>query len=436
MNYHLKQLATLFLGSLILFSCSKPGYINTESVNTIAESYVKLAFSLGMYDEDYIDGYFGPEELKTAAFKDTLSLQDIINYSDDLEKAVEKYLERPDNSSELHARLLSLKSLIVSLRTRAEMASGINYTFDIESELLYDVVSPVYSLESYKTSIALIDSLLPGTGDINTRWNAFRKAFIVPVNKLDTLFSLAFSECRARTYKYIPQKENDFFTYEFVDDASWGAYNWFKGNGTSLIQINRRTPIYFDRVLDLVAHEAYPGHHVFHSLHEAVLYKRKGWIEFSIIPLFSPKAVISEGLANFAIEILFDENEKQEFEKNILCKIAGINTKQVDLYYSILNLMSELQYASTESARRYLDGKITKEQAINFLMNYRLRTAEEAERNIEFFEKYRSYILTYSIGLDLVRNYFASENPSSPEQKWELYYKLMSTPVLPSDLRN
>lgn len=436
MNYQLKYLSVFIFVSLILLSCSKKSYINTESINAISESYVKLAFSLSMYDNDYVDGYFGPEKLKTAAFKDTLSLQEIINYSNELQTAVQKYLDRPDNSSETHTRLESLKALIVSLRTRAEIVAGINYTFDRESELIYDVVSPIYSLETYKTTIAMIDSLLPGKGDINSRWNALRKEFVIPVNKLDTLFALAFDECKLRTYKYIPQPENDTFTYEFVDDAPWGAYNWFKGNGTSLIQINKRTPIYIDRVLDLVAHEAYPGHHIFHSLHEAFLYKHKGWIEFSIIPLFSPKAVISEGLANFAIEILFEKNEKSEFEKNILCKIAGINTNRIDLYYTILNLMSELEYASIESARRYLDGKITKEQAINFLMKYKLRAFEEAERNIEFFEKYRSYIVTYTVGLDLVRHYFESENPSTPEQKWALYHKLMTTPVLPNNLRN
>ncbi len=37
-----------------------------EAMNQVAEDYVKLALAMGPHDADYVDAYYGPEELKTA----------------------------------------------------------------------------------------------------------------------------------------------------------------------------------------------------------------------------------------------------------------------------------------------------------------------------------------------------------------------------------
>jgi len=36
------------------------------SMNPVAESYVKLVLKVGLYDPDYVDGYYGPEEWRPA----------------------------------------------------------------------------------------------------------------------------------------------------------------------------------------------------------------------------------------------------------------------------------------------------------------------------------------------------------------------------------
>jgi hypothetical protein len=431
------RIVVITLIALFFVSCGEKTYIDTSNINSIAESYVKLAFSLGRYDKDYVDGYFGPEELKKEALKDTLSLNEIINYSDELLTSLNA-LEQQDGANDTITAIRSgyLKAVILALKTRAEIKSGKKIPFDKESKLVYDVISPTYSPDYYSSILNKIDTLLPpGEGSINERWNAFRSRFIIPKEKLDTIFKVAIGECRNRTKEHIDLPANESFNFELVENKPWGAYNWFKGNGKSLIQINISMPIYIDRIIDYACHEGYPGHHVYHSIHEAILYKQNGWLEHSMIALFSPTAILSEGLANFGIEVAFTKEEKLHYEKDVLCKIAGINPEGIERYYKILEQKNKLRYAGIEAARRYLDGKITKRQTINFLMKYQLRTEAEAENSISFFDTYRSYIVSYSIGVDMLKEYFAVKNANSPQKRWDLYYSLISNPVLPKDIR-
>ena len=422
--------------TVFLFSCGESSYVSTSDIDAVAKSFVKLAFSLGRYDKDYVDGYIGSEELKKEALRDTLQPDEIIRYADELliwlNTAAQGGAEIDSITRE---RADYLRALVLALKTRAQMINGKKFSFDEESKLIYDVVAPTFSLDYYGSILMKIDSLLPGEGDINLRWNEFRKRFIIPREKLDTIFKTAIAECRLRTKKHIKLPDNENFNFELVENKPWGAYNWYKGNGKSLIQINVSMPIYIDRVIDYACHEGYPGHHVYHTLHDLNLYRQNGWVEFSILPLFSPTAIISEGLANFGIEVAFTKQEKLDYEKNVLCKLAEISSEDIEKYYQILDYKKKLRYAGIEAARRYLDGKINKQQAVNFLMFYQLRTEKEAENSISFFETYRSYIVSYSIGVDLLREYFKNKGADTQEKKWRVYDALVSNPILPKDIR-
>ncbi len=103
---------------------------------------------------------------------------------------------------------------------------------------------------------------------------------------------------------------NESFKLEYVTNKSWSGYNWYQGNASSLIQINTDLPIFIDRAVDLAAHEGYPGHHVLSTLLEQKLMKGRGWMEFSINPLFGPNGVIAEGSANYGIDVVFPGGER------------------------------------------------------------------------------------------------------------------------------
>ena len=107
---------------------------------------------------------------------------------------------------------------------------------------------------------------------------------------------------------------------------------------------------------------------------------------------------IAEGTANYGIDVAFPGNEQVEFEKEVLYQIAGINIEYADLYYEIMQLIEDLTYAGNEAARNYLDEKWSRGEAVEYLKKYTLSTKDKAEKKIDFYEKYRSYVINYNYG--------------------------------------
>ncbi len=127
-------------------------------------------------------------------------------------------------------------------------------------------VAPHLEQEHFSKILSDLDKLLPGEGDVAKRFEDYRNQFVIPIEKLDTVFMTAIEEGRKRTLQYIPLPEKENFVVEYVKDKPWGAYNWYKGNSFSVIQVNTDLPVYIDRAVDLGCHEGYPGHHVYNLL--------------------------------------------------------------------------------------------------------------------------------------------------------------------------
>jgi hypothetical protein len=242
--------------------------------------------------------------------------------------------------------------------------------------------------------------------------------------------------CRSRTAKHIELPGGESFRVEYVTGKTWSGYNWYQGNAHSLIQVNTDLPVYIDRAIDLAAHEGYPGHHVYNALLERYLMRGRGWIEFSVYPLFSPQSLIAEGTANFGIEVAFPGETRMAFERDRLFPLAGLDAERVEEYYELLGLLQGLGYAGNEAARRYLDGEISRAQAEAWLVRYALMSPERAAQRVRFIDQYRSYVINYNLGQDLVREYIERRGGTAEdsETRWREFTALISSPRLPSGL--
>ncbi|MFT4734271.1 MAG: hypothetical protein ACI9K1_001227, partial [Arcticibacterium sp.] len=261
--------------------------------------------------------------------------------------------------------------------------------------------------------------------------------FIIPVEKLDTVMKAAIAEARRRTYEHYPIPIKEGFSLEFVNDKAWSGYNWYQGNFTSLIQINTDFPISIERVIDVGSHESYPGHHVFNMLLEENLYNKKGYIETSLYPLFSPQSLIAEGSANYGIDVAFPGQDKVTFTKDVLLPLAGLDTTGISIYFQALELIGELNYAGNEVARGVLNGSMTDEEGIDYLIKYGFYSSEKAKQRIAFTKKYRSYVINYNYGKDLVKNAIEKQGGTDddPQKRWDLFGELLSNQILPTDLQ-
>jgi hypothetical protein len=259
---------------------------------------------------------------------------------------------------------------------------------------------------------------------------------VVPREKLDAVFQTAIKACRERTLKHVTLPANERFTVEYVTNKSWSGYNWYQGDYRSLIQVNTDLPIYIDRAIDLACHEGYPGHHVYNALLEKHLVRDRGWMEFTVYPLFSPQSLIAEGTANYGIEVAFPGRERVELERTVLFPAAGLDPSLAAEYYEVHALVDDLAYAGNEAARGYLDGAMTAADAAAYLEKYALYSPERAKQRVRFMEQYRSYVINYNLGKDMVRRYIASRSGAGDASRhWAEFEKLLSSPRLPSGLR-
>ncbi len=298
---------------------------------------------------------------------------------------------------------------------------------------MYDVIAPVKGPEAFDGVISRLDAMLPGQGPLSQRLSAFRADFVIPPERLDAVFRLAIEECAYRTSRYIVLPENESFTIEYVTDKPWSGYNWYQGNSISLIQVNTDFPIHINRAVDLACHEGYPGHHVFNTLIEEHLVRRRGWVEFTLFPLFSPLGPIAEGSANFGIGLAFPGDERLAFEKEVLFPSAGLNPARAAEYYKVEALVDELNYAHNEAARGIVNGTMSDDEARQWLMSYALLSAEKAEQRVAFIHKYRSYVVNYNLGKDLVAQYVEAQS-NSQSRRWQAFESLLTEPNLPSSL--
>jgi hypothetical protein len=406
------------------------------TMDGIAERYVKLVLQVGEHDPGYVDAYYGPAEWQEQAFAAAGTLPELATETDRLLELLGKTSPDAEAEDMVHLRHDYLTGQLSSVAARVAMLQGAHYSFDEESAALYDAVAPTHGEEYYQGLVAEIAQALPGSGPLHQRYTEFRRTFVIPPDLLDAVFSTAIDACRDRTARYLDLPPGESFTVEYVTDKPWSGYNWYQGDSQSLIQVNTDLPIYIDRAIDLACHEGYPGHHVYNAMLESRLTRDRGWVEFSVYPLFSPQSLIAEGSANYGIAMAFPGEERVRYERDVLFPIAGIDPGRADEYYRVQELVSRLAYAGNEAARAYLDGQVDADEAAAWLSQYALMAPDRAAQRVRFIGTYRSYVINYNLGQDLVRAYVEREaGAGAPDDaRWDIFADLISSPRLPSGL--
>jgi hypothetical protein len=433
--------ASLVVFSLSLFAAwtadgaaSSATPATATGVNKIAEAYVKLVLAMGQHDPDYVDAYYGPPEWKKQSEEKQpivgIALQAMI-LRDELAK-----ISGPTDEMERLRREYLTKQLS-ALAARVRILHGEHLKFDEESQALYDAIAPRFPEAHFQDILAKLEPKLPGEGTLLQRYENWRRGFVIPKDKLDAVFQLAIKACRERTLAHIKLPPNENFSVEYVTNKPWGGYNWYKGNYRSIIQVNTDLPVYIDRAIDLAAHEGYPGHHVYNALLEKNLVRDRGWVEFSVYPLFSPQSLIAEGTANFGKEVVFTKAERLTFEKEVLWPAAGIDSSRAEEFYAVQGLVKQLNYAANEAARSYVNGEIDANAAATWLQKFALMDEKRAKQSARFIEKYRSYLINYNLGEDMVRSYIEQRGGTQEksQQRWREFELLLASPKLPGDLR-
>lgn len=406
-----------------------------DTLDTIAREYVQLSLEAGVREEGYVDAYYGPAEWQSKAKANPRTVQQL---STDAAALVERTraIDPARLSPIERKRRAFLMGQLTAASTRMAMAGGKKFSFDDEARGLFGVTPKLASFAELDAALAELDRLAPGKGTLAERVAAMgsgRGGGVIPPDRIAKVVGLAIAECKARTLKHIPLPAGESFTLGLAKDKPWGAYNYYKGNFTSHIDVNTDQPVEVAAAVVYGCHEGYPGHHVYNMLLERDLLKGRGWVEFSIYPLYGPQSLIAEGSGNYGVEIAFPGQERARFEAATLYPAAGVRPPSQAADARIAALRDQLGRARFTIAREYLDGRIDRAEAIALTQKYALVGPDAAAKSLSFTDAYRSYVINYGYGLELVR---AAVEASAPDQdgRWRTLKTILSEPTTPADL--
>ena len=385
--------------------------------------YLRLTLEIDKHIDGYLDAYFGP-----AALRDEVRAAPLRPPAD-LLADVDRLEERIPAGDP--ARALYLAAALRAIECTVRMLAGEQFDYLEEVHRLYDIHPQLAPESRLLAAHNALDSLLPQLpgGNLATHLATWRNQFEIEPSRALALLELAREETRRRTAAFVALPDDESVEVRLTAGQPWSAYNWYLGNGRSLIEFNTDLPLNALHLLSTFAHEGYPGHHTEGTLKEIELYQQRGYAEQAALLLHSPAAVISEGIATTALEIVFPNGSHYAWNAEVLFPAAGLPVEPglADRLRRIDEATAVLRYVNGNAAILYHTGLITKAGAIDYVQTYGLATPERAAKSVSFFTHplYRAYIFTYSAGYDLIA---ATPDPTAT------FVRLLTEQVLPSEL--
>jgi hypothetical protein len=170
--------------------------------------------------------------------------------------------------------------------------------YGIEAELVPETV--------FADAHARLDDALPGNGSLRERFEAWASTQYVAPELLEPGFRALLDELRERTNALFGPLGDDRVEVAVVEGQPWLGLCDYVGGLVSRISLNADLPIASYRLLELATHEVYPGHHTEHVLKEPLLCA--GRQELAVFLYTAPQALVAEGIAELAQEILLGDD--------------------------------------------------------------------------------------------------------------------------------
>ncbi|MFW9995459.1 MAG: hypothetical protein ACFFD4_25710 [Candidatus Odinarchaeota archaeon] len=396
------------------------------SLSDYGKQYLLLGLRIGKLIDGYVDSYFGPPELATMVNnEDSRSPESLLEISHSLLK------DLPEQGFE-EERNRFLEKVLNATVSSLEVLSGIQVPylelvkrlFDIEPELIDDKV--------FFNAVDELENLYDGQGTLLERIEEARKLSSLSPDKVESSMKQGFEIAREKTLEtfteLLPPEES--ISIKIVQDAPWSAYNWYLGNYKSRIDVNTDLPVQWNNILLLSCHEGYPGHHTEHAIKEKVLYIENNRFENAILLVHTPEAVISEGIGNTALNVLFSDEEIEELGLDQLCPEPE---KEPPLEILVARKAASEKLAAFSgnlAIHAHVDGW-TDDQLVKYAVQFGFISEKRVRQQLKFIRDplWSPYIFNYFFGRNLITAKFGAR-PDPQDFK-----TLLTKPVLPSDLR-
>lgn len=387
--------------------------------------YLLLGLAFDRLEEGFVDAYTGDPELRrrteSAPTPDPRDLSHISRRLGD---------ELPGVAlSDQRARFLDVH--LRAMECSARKFAGDDIGFVDEVEAYFDVRIAPGNEDDYRDAHRRLDALLPGSGPLAERLQAHRKSQMVPADRLAECVEAFSGALREKVRAVYPLPDTERVEYEVVGDKPWSGFNYYLGDYRSRVAINSDLEQQMAHLPNLIAHEAYPGHHTEHCRKEAGLVA-DGQAEQTLFLVNTPQCLMAEGLADLALEAIVGPGWgrwAQDIYADLGLRFDGELAEQ--LHDASAGLLSVRQDAALLLHDRGRDA----DEVAGFLQRWSLTTPERARQSLRFLSSplWRAYISTYVEGYRLLGGWLGQVPVGS--ERADRFRRLLDEPLVPSSLR-
>jgi hypothetical protein len=386
----------------------------------VVTSYLELCLRLGRHVDGLVDAYYGPAEIS-----EHIEAEELREPSRLVQDAAE-LLTSLEDAGLGDTRRRWLSSQLVGLETVARRLAGQEVAYEDEVERCYGVRPEWVDEAVFEAAHAELDEALPGPGSLAERYQAWREGDVLRGEELAVVFQTLSEDFRSRTEELVGLPPGEDVEVEYVSDKPWTAFNFYLGDLRSRIEVNTDMAMTPSVVVELVAHEAYPGHHTEHAWKEQLLVREGADLEESAQMVGTPSSLISEGIASLAPEILLGDEEQEVTAAHLAATSVAYDP---DLSSAVQAAFPPLGLVRGNTALLLHTRGASTEDAIEYHMRWALTSRKRAEHAVRFMTDpvWRSYVTTYTNGYDLCRD-FVDEDPAR-------FKRLLTEQLTPADLR-
>ncbi|MFT4038318.1 MAG: hypothetical protein QM692_09080 [Thermomicrobiales bacterium] len=394
-------------------------------LDDFGQAYARLAFGLEQHVPGFIDAWLGSDAdrsaLEPAARPDAAALI----------AEAETLAGLATNLDATPQRRAYLAKQITAMETVARTLAGEQFPYREEVRLLFDISPTAKPEATFDAAIAELDALLPGDGPVLDRMATWKTQYVVTPDVARALVDVILPELRQRTREIVALPDDEAVEIAMVNDKPWSGYNWYLGNARSKVDLNTDLPIYAFRLTDLLAHEAYPGHHTEHLLKER-LYTQDGYGEHALQLINTPECLISEGIATSSESMVFSPEERAAFLRERVYPLAGI-AGDPERELAIHAARQQLGSVPSNAALLLHEAGADPEEVVAYLQRYALSTEDEARQRLRFISDplWRGYIFTYDVGRELVDGWLGQAPAGERRQR---FARLLTEQMTPSQL--
>ena len=381
------------------------------SVADAVERYLELGLRLGRHADDLVDSYYGPAELASRVEAEVLRPRAAL-----AEDAAALAAELEDDPW--------LVAQVRALEANARKLAGEQLEYGEEGLLVYGIEPRWHDEEPFRQAAAELEEALPGSGELRERYARWFEETAIPAGLVEQAVLDAAAELRRLTREQVGLPEGEEFELELVTGERWLGYAHYLGGLRTGIRVNVDLPLPAADLVLLTSHEIYGGHHTHRVWQEVELVRGRGQVERTLDLLWSPEAVISEGIAMTGPELLVGDG--QELAAEVLGRLGFAYDAEVGS--RVMKARESLRPIAANVSMLLNDRGASPEEAREYSATWSLQPGDRVAKQIDSQLRSPSppYQHTYWQGQELVAGHVGGD----PAR----FRELLTARVLPSEL--